>query len=57
MNNVGLLRELPVPLRDGTVTRAGGLGARRPPDPATLVRTPYLKETAVPSPLPISSRL
>ena len=57
MNNVGLLRELPVPLRDGTVTRAGAWVPDGPPDPATLVRTPYLKETAVPSPLPISSRL
>jgi uncharacterized protein len=47
-----LLRDMPVPLRDGTVTRAevwlpdGGA-----PGPAILVRTPYLKEDAAPEPI------
>jgi putative CocE/NonD family hydrolase len=45
-------REVPVPLRDGTVLRAE---VWRPdddrPHPAVLVRTPYVKETSAPSPI------
>jgi len=51
VNDVRLLRELAVPLRDGTVTRAEAWVPDGPPGPAILVRTPYLKETAVPSPV------
>jgi hypothetical protein len=49
--DVRLLREVAVPLRDGTVTRAEAWVPDGPPGPAILVRTPYLKETAVPSPV------
>ena len=51
MTHVRLLRELAVPLRDGTVTRAEAWVPDGPPGPAILVRTPYLKETAAPSPV------
>ena len=51
MNDVRLLREGSVPLRDGTVTRAEAWVPDGPPGPAILVRTPYLKETAAPSPV------
>ena len=51
MSDVRLLREVAVPLRDGTVTRAEAWVPDGPPGPAILVRTPYLKETAVPSPV------
>ena len=51
MSDVRLLREVPVPLRDRTVTRAEAWVPDGPPGPAILVRTPYLKETAVPSPV------
>jgi uncharacterized protein len=50
-NDVRLLREVSVPLRDGTVTRAEVWMPDGPPGPAILVRTPYLKETAAPSPV------
>jgi uncharacterized protein len=40
-----------VPLRDGTVTRAEAWVPNGPPGPAILVRTPYMKETAAPSPI------
>jgi putative CocE/NonD family hydrolase len=40
-----------VPLRDGIVTRAEVWVPDGPPGPAILVRTPYLKETAAPSPV------
>jgi putative CocE/NonD family hydrolase len=49
VTDVLLLRELAVPLRDGTVTRAEAWVPDRPRGPAILVRTPYLKETAAPS--------
>jgi uncharacterized protein len=49
VNDVRLLRELAVPLRDGTVTRAEAWVPDGPPGPTILLRTPYLKETAVPS--------
>jgi uncharacterized protein len=51
VTDVRLLREVAVPLRDGTVTRAEAWVPDGPPGPAILVRTPYLKETAVPSPV------
>ena len=52
MRDIRLLREVAVPLRDGTVTRAEVWLPDRPdPGPAILVRTPYLKETAAPEPL------
>jgi uncharacterized protein len=51
VNDVRLLRELAVPLRDGTVTRAEAWVPDGGPGPAILVRTPYLKETAAPSPV------
>jgi uncharacterized protein len=51
VNDVRLLRELAVPLRDGTVTRAEAWVPEGPPGPALLVRTPYLKETTAPSPV------
>jgi uncharacterized protein len=51
VNHLRLLRELPVPLRDGTVTRAEAWVPDGPPGPAILVRTPYLKETDMPSPV------
>jgi predicted acyl esterase len=51
VSDVRLLREVPVPLRDGTVTRAEVWVPDGPPGPAILVRTPYLKETAAPSPV------
>jgi uncharacterized protein len=51
VRDVRLLREVSVPLRDGTVTRAEAWVPDGPPGPAILVRTPYLKETAVPSPV------
>ncbi|HEX6583686.1 MAG TPA: CocE/NonD family hydrolase [Thermoleophilaceae bacterium] len=51
MSDVRLLREVPVPLRDGTVTRAEAWLPDGPPGPAILVRTPYLKEKAAPSPV------
>jgi len=40
-----------VPLRDGIVTRAEAWVPDGPAGPAILVRTPYLKETAAPSPV------
>ena len=65
MTDVRLLREVAIPLRDGTVTRAevwlpegaypgrdgapGRDSAR--PGPAILIRTPYLKEDAAPQPI------
>jgi predicted acyl esterase len=51
VSDVRLLREVAVPLRDGTVTRAEAWVPDGPPGPAILVRTPYLKETAAPSPV------
>jgi putative CocE/NonD family hydrolase len=51
VSEVRLLREVEVPLRDGTVTRAEAWVPDGPPGPAILVRTPYLKETAAPSPV------
>jgi putative CocE/NonD family hydrolase len=51
VTDVRLLREIAVPLRDGTVTRAEAWLPNGTPGPAILVRTPYLKETAVPSPV------
>jgi putative CocE/NonD family hydrolase len=51
VSDVRLLRDLAVPLRDGTVTRAEAWVPDGSPGPAILVRTPYLKETAVPSPV------
>jgi putative CocE/NonD family hydrolase len=51
VKDVRLLREVAVPLRDGTVTRAETWVPEGPPGPAILVRTPYLKETAAPSPV------
>jgi uncharacterized protein len=51
VSDVRVLREVPVPLRDGTVTRAEAWVPNGPPGPAILVRTPYLKETAAPSPV------
>jgi len=51
MTDVRLLREVAVPLRDGTVTRAEAWVPDGPRGPAILVRTPYLKETAAPSPV------
>ena len=51
MTDVRLLRDVAVPLRDGIVTRAEAWVPDGPPGPAILVRTPYLKETAVPSPV------
>jgi predicted acyl esterase len=49
VTDVRLLREVAVPLRDGTVTRAEAWLPDGAPGPAILVRTPYLKETAAPS--------
>jgi uncharacterized protein len=49
LTDVRLLREVAVPLADGTVTRAEAWVPEGPPGPAILVRTPYLKETAAPS--------
>jgi uncharacterized protein len=52
VTDIRLLREVAVPLRDGTVTRAEVWlpdGAR--PGPAILIRTPYLKEEAAPQPI------
>jgi predicted acyl esterase len=40
-----------VPLGDGVVTRAEAWVPDGPPGPAILVRTPYLKEEAAPSPV------
>jgi predicted acyl esterase len=51
VTDVRLLREVAVPLRDGIVTRAEAWVPDGPPGPAILVRTPYLKETAAPSPV------
>src|SRR5215208_7899620 len=51
VSDVRLLREVAVPLRDGTVTRAEAWVPDGPPGPAILVRTPYLKETAAPTPV------
>jgi uncharacterized protein len=52
VNDIRIVRELPVPLRDGTVTRAEAwLPAEGGPWPAILVRTPYLKEAAAPLPI------
>jgi|SRR5215211_2306183 len=50
-SDVRLLRDVAVPLRDGTITRAEAWVPEGPPGPAILVRTPYLKETAAPSPV------
>jgi uncharacterized protein len=49
VTDLRLMREVAVPLRDGTVTRAEAWVPDGPPGPAILVRTPYLKETAAPS--------
>ena len=51
MTDVRLLRDVRVPLRDGTGTRAEVWVPDGAPGPAILVRTPYLKETAAPSPV------
>jgi len=51
VTDVRLLREVAVPLRDGTMTRGEAWVPDGPPGPAILVRTPYLKETAAPSPV------
>jgi uncharacterized protein len=52
VTDLRVLRDAPVPLRDGTVTRAEvWLPDGRPPGPAILVRTPYLKESAAPKPI------
>jgi uncharacterized protein len=51
VNDIRLLRELAVPLRDGAVTRAEAWVPDGPPGPAILVRTPYMKQTAAPSPV------
>jgi uncharacterized protein len=51
VSDVRLLREVTVPLGDGVVTRAEAWIPDGPPGPAILVRTPYLKETAAPSPI------
>jgi uncharacterized protein len=51
VSDVRLLREVAVPLRDGTVTRAEAWVPDGPPGPAILVRTPYLRGTAAPSPV------
>jgi uncharacterized protein len=49
VSDVRILREVAVPLRDGTVTRAEVWVPDGPSGPAILIRTPYLKETALPS--------
>lgn len=52
MNDLRLLRELAVQLRDGTVTRAEAwIPEDGSPGPAILIRTPYLKEATAPSPI------
>jgi uncharacterized protein len=52
MTDLRLLRDVAVPLRDGTVTRAEvWLPDGAEPGPAILVRTPYLKEDAAPEPI------
>jgi uncharacterized protein len=52
VTDLRLLREVAVPLRDGTVTRAEvWLPDEARPGPAILVRTPYLKEDAAPKPI------
>jgi predicted acyl esterase len=51
VSDVRLLREVAVPLGDGVVTRAEVWVPDGPPGPAILVRTPYLKEDAAPSPV------
>jgi predicted acyl esterase len=58
VTDVRLLREVAVPMRDGTVTRAevwlpdgAGPGPGGRAVPAILIRTPYLKEDAAPKPI------
>lgn len=47
---ITLERDVPVPLGDGTVTRADvWRDPAAPPGPVLLVRTPYLKEAMAPS--------
>jgi uncharacterized protein len=52
LTDLRLMREVAIPLRDGTVTRAEvWLPDGGPAGPAVLVRTPYLKEAAAPLPI------
>ncbi len=52
MDAIRIERELPAPMRDGTVLRAEvWLPDDGAPHPAVLVRTPYCKEGAAPTPV------